>query len=181
MRGIRRAWALVGAREKKRLRLVALYGVLIAGLDTLALVLIYALINLLNNQPVSGIAGSLVRVLHLTESTRYHAALVLLVITAALFVTRSVLSVLGLWLTLGAANAAQASLLAHLLIGHAHAPQLARLERNSSETLRTVLTSVDQVDVRGGRFLGIPGGEHGGCRRRCSRAHPLQARPSLSP
>ena len=56
--GVRRAWALVGRRERKRLRLVALYGVLIAGLDTLALILIYALISLLNKQPVTGIAAS---------------------------------------------------------------------------------------------------------------------------
>ena len=49
-----RAGRSLTPRERKRLRLVALYGVLIAGLDTLALVLIYALINLLNDQPVSG-------------------------------------------------------------------------------------------------------------------------------
>ena len=55
--GTRRAWALVRPRERRRLRLVALYGVLIAGLDTLALLLVYALINLLNDQPVTGIAG----------------------------------------------------------------------------------------------------------------------------
>ena len=51
----------------------------------------------------------------------------------------------GLWLTVGATNAAQADLISRLLIGHARAPQLLRLERNSSETLRTVLGSVDQV------------------------------------
>ena len=34
--GVRRAWALVGAPERKRLRLLALYGVLIAGLDSVA-------------------------------------------------------------------------------------------------------------------------------------------------
>ena len=45
--GIRRGWALVDLHDRRRLRLVALYGVLIAGLDTFALVLIYALINLL--------------------------------------------------------------------------------------------------------------------------------------
>jgi ATP-binding cassette, subfamily B, bacterial PglK len=143
--GIRRAWALVGGHERRRLRLVAFYGVLIAGLDTLALLLIYALINLLNDQPVTGIAGSLIHALHLAGSSRYHAALVLLAMTAVLFVARSLLSVLGLWLTIGAANAAQADLVSRLLVGHAHAPQLLRLERNSSETLRTIMLSVDQV------------------------------------
>src|SRR5207244_11831836 len=93
----------------------------------------------------TGIARSVIKTLHLSESDRYRAALVLLAITAALFVTRSVLSVLGLWLTFGAANSAQADLVSRLLVGHAHAPQLLRLERNSSETLRTVLISVDQV------------------------------------
>jgi ATP-binding cassette, subfamily B, bacterial PglK len=143
--GIRRAWALVGERERRRLKLVALYGVLIAALDTVALVLAYAVISLLNNQAVTGIASTLIKALGLSESDRYHAALVLLAITAALFVTRSLLSVLGLWLTVGATNAAQADLISRLLVGHAHAPQLLRLERNSSETLRTVLISVDQV------------------------------------
>ena len=98
--GVRRAWALVAASERRRLQLFALYGVLIAALDTVALVLVYALINLLNNQPVTGIASSVIKTLHLSESNRYRAALVLLAITAALFVTRSLLSVLGLWLTL---------------------------------------------------------------------------------
>jgi ABC-type multidrug transport system fused ATPase/permease subunit len=145
IQGVRRAWALVGARERKRLRLVALYGVLIAGLDTFALVLIYALISLLNKQPVSGIAGSVVRALHVGSSDRYRAALILLAITSALFVARSLLSVLGLWLTIGAANGAQVGLISRLLVGHARAPQVVRLEQNSSETLRTIMGSVDQV------------------------------------
>ncbi len=54
VRGIRQAWALVGSRERKRLRLVALYGVVIAVLDTVALILVYVLINLLNNQAIAG-------------------------------------------------------------------------------------------------------------------------------
>ncbi|MGZ4371986.1 MAG: hypothetical protein ACXVRQ_07295, partial [Gaiellaceae bacterium] len=145
IQGVRRGWALVQPRERKRLRRVALFGVAIAALDTLALVLIYALINLLNDQPVNGIAGSLVDFFGLHGSDRYHAALILLVITSALFVGRSLLSVLGLWLTIGASNAAQADLISRLLIGHARAPQLLRLERNSSETLRTITSSVDQV------------------------------------
>jgi ATP-binding cassette, subfamily B, bacterial PglK len=143
--GVRRAWALVGARERKRLRLVALYGVLIAGLDTVALILIYALISLLNKQPVTGIAGSVIRALHVGGPDRYRSALILLAITSALFVARSLLSVLGLWLTAGAANAAQLGLISRLLVGHARAPQLARLEQNSADTLRTVMGSVDQV------------------------------------
>src|SRR4051794_922487 len=97
--GVRRAWALVGRPERKRLQLVALYGVLIAGLDTFALILIYALISLLNKQGVPGIAGSAIRALHIGSSDRYRAALILLAITSALFVARSLLSVLGLWLT----------------------------------------------------------------------------------
>ena len=143
--GTRRAWALVRPRERRRLQLVALYGVLIAGLDTLALLLVYALINLLSGQPVTGVVRWLVDALQIDAADRYRAALILLVITAVLFVARSGLSVLGLWLTVGAANAAQADLISRLLTGHAHAPQLLRLERNSSETLRTVLGSVDQV------------------------------------
>ncbi|HJQ51004.1 MAG TPA: ABC transporter ATP-binding protein [Gaiellaceae bacterium] len=143
--GVRRAWALVGPRESKRLRLVALYGVLIAGLDTLALILIYALISLLNKQPVTGIAATAIHVLGRDPSDRYRTALILLAITSMLFVARSLLSVLGLWLTLGAANAAQLALIRRLLVGHARAPQIVRLEQNSSETLRTVMSSVDQV------------------------------------
>ena len=147
IRGIRRAWALVEPTDRRRLRFVAGYGVLIAGLDTFALVLVYALINILNNQVATGIAGTLVHQLGLNRSGRYHAALILLVITATLFMVRSLLSVLGLWLTVGAANTADADLVSRLLVGHAHAPQLLRLGRNSSETLRTVFISVDQVVV----------------------------------
>ena len=45
----------------------------------------------------------------------------------------------------GVANAAQADLVSRLLFGHARAPHLTRLERNSSETLRTISMSIDQV------------------------------------
>ncbi len=143
-RGILRAWRLVDPPTRRRLQFVAVYGVLIAALDTIALVLVYALINLLNDQPVGGIAGRLVGA-HAGANDRYHEALVLLIITALLFVTRSILSVFGLWLTFGASNDADSNLIARLLRGHAHAPQAMRFERNSSETLRTVLNSVDQV------------------------------------
>lgn len=143
--GARRAWALVGPPERSRLRLVALYGVLIAGLDTVALLLVYALINVLTNQPVTGITGDLTRGLGVGGSDRYRVALVLLGITAILFVGRSLLSVFGLWITAGATNAAQAAVIERVLMGHARAPQLMRLERNSSETLRTVTSSIDQV------------------------------------
>src|SRR5947209_8486734 len=115
--GVRRAWALIQPRERKRLRWVGAYGVVIASLDAFALVLIYALVNLLNNQPASGIAGSVVKALRLSQTDRYRAALILLSITAVLFVTRSLLSILGLWLTVGAANAAQADLITRLLVG----------------------------------------------------------------
>ena len=145
VRGIRRAWELVDPPDRRRLRAISLFGVLIAGLDTLALLLVYALINLLTNQPVSGITGSLIDALGLSHTDRYRSALVLLVITAVLFVARSLLSVLCLWLTAGAANAAEANLFERLLLGHARAPQLMRLGRNSAETLRTIMGSVDQV------------------------------------
>jgi ABC-type multidrug transport system fused ATPase/permease subunit len=143
--GVRRGWALVQPRERRRLRRVALFGVVIAALDAFALVLIFALISLLNSQRVGGVAGSFVDALGVGQSDHYRAALILLIITSVLFVARSLLSVLGLWLTLGASNAAQADLITRLLVGHACAPQLLRLERNSSETLRTIMSSVDQV------------------------------------
>lgn len=143
--GISRAWALVGVKERNRLRLVALFCVLIAGLDSFALILIYAIVSLLNKASVSGITASAMQALHLGSSDRYRAALILLAITSALLIARSLLSVLGLWWTVGAANDAQLGLISRLLVGHARAPQLVRLEQNSSETLRTILGSVDQV------------------------------------
>ena len=144
LRGIRRAWGLIDRHSRRRLQLVAAFGILIAALDTLALVLVYALINVLNGQPVTGVAGQFVGP-HAAGADHYHEALVLLLITAALFVARSVLSIFVLWLTFGAANAADSNLIARLLRGHANAPQAMRFERNSAETLRTILNSVDQM------------------------------------
>src|SRR5437764_3027416 len=141
----RRAWGLVEPAPRRRLKLVAVYGILIAGLDTFALILVYALISVLSRKRVSGIVDSVTSALHLGTGDRYRTALVLLVITSALFVARSLLSVLGLWLTVGAANMAQVGVISRLLTGHARAPQLVRLEQNSSQTLRTIMSSVDQV------------------------------------
>ena len=143
--GVRDAWDLVPRRERRQLKLISVYGLLIAGLDTFALLLIYALINLLDNQGATGYAGKLIHLLGLNASDHYRTALILLAITAGLFITRSVLSILGIWLSLGIVYSGEAKLMARLLIGHAYAPQLMRLERNSSETLRTVLDSVDRV------------------------------------
>src|SRR5580765_8693388 len=112
---VRRAWALVRSRERRRLQLVAGYGVLIAGLETVALVLLFAVITLLDGQTVTGVTGSLIPGTRLSDHERYHEALVLLTITALLFVGRSMLSILGLWLTAGAANAAEADLVSRLL------------------------------------------------------------------
>jgi ATP-binding cassette, subfamily B, bacterial PglK len=145
VRGVRDAWALVPHREERQLKLISVYGLLIAGLDTFALLLIYALINLLSNQGATGYAGKIIELLGLNASNHYRTALILLGVTAGLFITRSVLSILGIWLSLGIVYAAEAKLMTRLLIGHAYAPQLMRLERNSSETLRTVLDSVDRV------------------------------------
>lgn len=143
--GIRRSWSLIDLQDLRRLRLLTLFGVVIAGLDTFALLLIYALINVLNNNRVTGISGAIMRFAGVTGSDRYREALILLAITAALFIARSLLSVIAFWLTVGAANNAQARLMTRLLRGHALAPQLLRNERNTSETLRTILTSIDQV------------------------------------
>jgi ABC-type multidrug transport system fused ATPase/permease subunit len=142
---MREAWHLVPRHERRRLQLISLYGLLIAGLDTLALLLVYALIDLLDNQGATGIAGTIINDLHLGTSDRYRTSLILLAITAGLFVLRSMLSILGLWLSLGAVYSAESKLMTRLLIGHANAPQLMRVERNSSETLRTVLDSVDRT------------------------------------
>jgi ATP-binding cassette, subfamily B, bacterial PglK len=142
---IRRALLLVQRPQRRRLALVAVYGAAIAAFETVALLLLFALISVLLSQPVSGLAGVFAPSQPHSSTARFHSAVLLLAITAALFVLRSLLSIFGLWLTIGAANAAQADLVGRLLRGHARTPYLRRTERNSSETLRTVLFSVDQV------------------------------------
>jgi ATP-binding cassette subfamily C protein len=127
------------------LAVVAVYGTAIAALETVALLLLFALINVLLSQPISGVARVFAPSAVDSPDARFHSAVLLLAVTAALFVLRSLLSIFGLWLTIGAANAVQTDLVGRLLRGHAHAPYLSRTERNSSETLRTVLFSVDQV------------------------------------
>jgi ATP-binding cassette, subfamily B, bacterial PglK len=143
--GVRDAWGLVRRREQRRLQLIAVYSLLIAGLDTFALLLIYALINLLNGRAATGFSDTLIHELQLNASDRYRTALVLLGITSGLFIARSLLSVLGLWLTLGNVYSAETALMSRLLVGHARAPQLMRDERNASETLRTIIDSVDRA------------------------------------
>jgi ABC-type multidrug transport system fused ATPase/permease subunit len=152
LREVGRGWMVVEGSDRRRFALVSAYGILIAGLDTIALVLLYALTTLLANETPSGISATFFGHGKLTSDERYHDTLVLLLITAGLFVARSCLSVFGLWLTIGTANNAQANLVARLLFGHARAAQLVRLDRNSSETLRTISMSINQV------VTGIVGG-----------------------
>jgi ABC-type multidrug transport system fused ATPase/permease subunit len=144
-REFRRAWALIERHDRRRFILVAAYGVLIAGLDTIALILLYALTTLLANEPQSGITASFLGHGKLSADQRYNEALILLLVTAGLFVLRSGLSAFGLWLTVGATNNAQASLVSRVLFGHARAAHLTRLDRSSSQTLRTISMSIDQV------------------------------------
>ncbi len=145
--GIRRAWSLVEPQTRKRLRAVALFGVAISFLDTAALLLVYGLITILSNAhgETAGVTGWLTRLLGIDHSSQYKRALVLLSITAVLFVGRSLLSILNQWLVLGAIQRGQVGLLGRLLIGHALSPHLLRIERNSSEMLRTLSFSIDQV------------------------------------
>lgn len=142
---IRRAWSLMQAPQRRRLALVSAYGVVIAALETLALLLLFALINVLLSQPLSGVVRVFVPWDISSLDARFRTAALLLAVTSSLFVLRSLLSIFGVWLTVGAANNAQADLIRRLLEGHARAPYLERIERRSSETLRTVLFSVDQV------------------------------------
>jgi hypothetical protein len=86
--GVRDAWGLVPRRERRQLKLISVYGLLIAGLDTFALLLIYALINLLSDHGATGYAGKLIDLLGLDASDHYRTALVLLGITAGLFIIR---------------------------------------------------------------------------------------------
>lgn len=143
--GTKRAWALIDPASQRRLSLISLFGVVISFLDAASLLMVFALISLLANNRVSGVAGEVVRFLGLATSGRYGDSLILLAVTAGLFIARSLLSIFALWLQVGAANEADATLISSLLIGHARAPQLMRLERNSSEVLRTIAVSVDQV------------------------------------
>jgi ABC-type multidrug transport system fused ATPase/permease subunit len=144
-REIRRGWMVVDRRDRRRFALVSLYGIVIAGLDTIALILLYALTTLLANQTPSGITAAILGSSKLSSDQRYNEVLTLLLVTAALFVARSGLSVLGLWLTIGTVNESQANLIGRLLYGHARASHLTRLDRNSSQTLRTISMSVNQV------------------------------------
>ena len=144
-REVRRAWALIERHDRHRFVLVAAYGVLIAGLDTIALILLYALTTLLANEPQSGITATILGHGKPSADQRYNEALILLLVTAGLFVLRSGLSAFGLWLTVGATNNAQASLVSRVLFGHARAAHLTRLDRSSSQTLRTISMSIDQV------------------------------------
>lgn len=145
--GVRRAWALVEPATRKRLRAVAAFGIGISFIDTAALLLIYGLVTILTGgaQKPTGVTAWATHLLGIDDSSRYKRALILLSITAVLFVGRSILSVLNSWLVLGAVNTGQAGLLTRLLIGHALSPHLLRVERNSSKTLRTLSYSIDQV------------------------------------
>jgi len=139
--GIHRAWALVRPQDRRRLAAIALYGVLIAGLDTLAVMLMYALVNVLAGQPLSGLGASLVSLL-VGREQHHRAALMLLLAGSVLFVLRSLLSILGMWWTFSATYQAETDLVRRLLTGYAYAPQTVRRGRNSSELLRVVVSSV---------------------------------------
>lgn len=145
--GVRRAWRLVEPATRRRLRLISAFSIGTSVLDTGALLLVYGLVTLLSGSRSlpTGVTGQFIQLLSFGETNRYDKALVLLSITVALFVFRSLLTVLSTWMLLGAVNDAEAGLLGRVLTGYALSPQLQRNQRNSSELLRTLAYSVDQV------------------------------------
>jgi len=140
---IRRSWRLLRSRDRRRLVLLSLYGIAIAGLDTVAIMVMYALVNVLAGQPLSGLGRALLSLM-VGSTGGYRAALILLLCGSFLFAVRSALSIAGLWWTLGATYDAEGELVGRLLMGYAYAPQLVRRSRSSSELLRTVVGSVQQ-------------------------------------
>ncbi len=120
---------------------IGVFSVVIAALDTLALLVLFDLVaTLRGGQPTryaSWIPG--------VQTEAGSSVGRLMAVTAGLFLARSMLSVVELWLSADAGNKAQEELTARLLRAYVRAPHVVRLERGPATTLRTLLTSTDDV------------------------------------
>ncbi|HEY8216539.1 MAG TPA: ABC transporter ATP-binding protein [Acidimicrobiia bacterium] len=150
-RAIRQMSSLLDAGARRRMVVALLGSLVVAGLEIIGLGLVLPLLELLTNSGSTGAgASSSVRmisdVLGSTDESELELVLAIAVVVA--FASRTVLTVLLRWWTLGFTLQSEAKLAARLLDLYLRAPYRYHLRRNSAELVRTLETSAREAFSR---------------------------------
>jgi ABC-type multidrug transport system fused ATPase/permease subunit len=142
---IRRAVDLIDPRFRRKLALVAGLGVLVSGLDLLAILLLAPFLGYLG--PGGMQQNAVVRIASdlLGTSGQEELALVLALTATVLFVFKGILSVVLLWVQNGILNAAQVALAGRLVSAFVRAPWLVQQDASTGSFMRTTITAVQFV------------------------------------
>jgi ABC-type multidrug transport system fused ATPase/permease subunit len=134
----RRAISFLDARDRRRLQAIGIGNVLTAVLDAIGLLLLVPFLALLGQQ--SGNATQAARfsewVIGLVDPD--HALAIIAVAAAAFFLTKSVLSVVLLWIQTGVLNTAAAKLCDRILDAYVDAPWIEQQRQSPGSLVRTL-------------------------------------------
>jgi ABC-type multidrug transport system fused ATPase/permease subunit len=154
-RAARRAFSLLDDHSRRRLVLIAVASILVAGLDLLALLLLVPFLSFLGPGTVQ--QGLLVDVAQQVLGTTSPERVVLLLALAAtiLFIIRGLAAVVLLWVQSGVLNNAQLELSRTILSAYVKAPWLVQQESGTGALIRTTVNSVLMTTLLVGSAIGV--------------------------
>jgi ABC-type multidrug transport system fused ATPase/permease subunit len=155
LRTVRRAFALVDPHARRRLWVLVLASVVVAGLDMLALLLLVPFLAFLGPGGVpKGVFVEFVQGV-LGTATPERVVLILAFAATVLFIIKGLAAVVLLWIQTGVLNRAQVALSGRILTGFTQAPWLAQQSSGTGTLIRTTVGSVSSMTALIGSALGV--------------------------
>jgi ABC-type multidrug transport system fused ATPase/permease subunit len=138
-RAVRRAIALIGVSDRRKVTALAAANVFVAGLDMLGILLLVPLLSFLGpgGAPNGQLVDAAEQILGTTQPERIVLALALA--ATALFVIKGITAVVLLWVQAGVMNESQVALSESLLGSYVKAPWLVQQASGTGEVMRTTV------------------------------------------
>jgi ABC-type multidrug transport system fused ATPase/permease subunit len=154
-RTVQRGFALIDPHARRRLWMLALASIVVAGLDMLALLLLVPFLAFLGPGGVP--QGVFVEFVQGALGTASPERIVLILAFAAtlLFIIKGLAAVVLLWVQTGVLNRAQVALSGRILTGFTQAPWLVQQNSGTGTLIRTTIGSVSSTTALIGSALGV--------------------------
>jgi ABC-type multidrug transport system fused ATPase/permease subunit len=154
-RTVRRGFALIDPHARRRLWMLALASIVVAGLDMLALLLLVPFLAFLGPGGVpQGVFVEFVQGVLGTASPE-RVVLILAFAATLLFIIKGLAAVVLLWVQTGVLNRAQVALSGRILTGFTQAPWLVQQNSGTGTLIRTTIGSVSSTTALIGSALGV--------------------------